>query len=83
MTIAAKNLATEITNHNVQSNALHGEKAITGEHVQNNQSVRNMLGERGIVPEDLLPEEDLKKLQRRVHSSEKKLHKVSARLPEE
>ncbi|NGX26623.1 MAG: hypothetical protein K940chlam6_00548 [Chlamydiae bacterium] len=39
LTIAAKNLATEITNHNVLQNELHGEGAITGEHVQNNQSV--------------------------------------------
>jgi DNA-damage-inducible protein D len=82
VTIAAKNLATEITNHNVQSNNLHGEKAITDEHVQNNTSVRNMLGDRGIVPEDLPPEEDLKKLERRVNSTEKKLMKECPKLPE-
>ena len=49
LTIAAKNLATEITNHNVLQNELHGEGAITGEHVQNNQSVREMLGTRKIL----------------------------------
>jgi DNA-damage-inducible protein D len=77
VTIAAKNLAAEITNHNVKENDLHGESAITGEHVQNNTSVRTMLGERGIKPEELPPEEDLKKLERRVKSSEKKMIKAS------
>jgi len=77
VTIAAKNLATEITNHNVRQNDLQGERAITGEHVQNNNSVRNMLGERGIKPEELPAEEDIKKLERRVKSAEKKLVKGS------
>jgi DNA-damage-inducible protein D len=80
VTIAAKNLATEITNHNVKQHDLQGEPAITGEHVQNNASVRDMLGERGIKPEELPPEEDIKKLSRRVQSAEKKMMK-SAELP--
>lgn len=73
VTIAAKNLATEITNHNVKRSDLRGEAAITDEHVQNNTSVRGMLAERGIKPEELPPEEDLKKLERRVKSSAKKM----------
>lgn len=77
VTIAAKNLATEMTNYNVREHDMHGESAITGEHVQNNTSVRNMLGERGIKPEELPPEEDIKKLERRVKSAEKKLIKGS------
>lgn len=77
VTIAAKNLAAEITNHNVKENDLQGEPSITGEHVQNNASVRNMLEERGIKPEELPPEEDLKKLERRVKSTEKKMIKDS------
>jgi len=77
VTIAAKNLATEITNHNVKENDLHGEPAITGEHVQNNTSVRTMLGERGIKPEELPAEKDLKKLNRRIKSAEKKMIKGS------
>lgn len=81
LTIAAKNLATEMTNHNVQQNALQGERAITGEHVQNNQSVRSMLGQRNIQPENLPREEDIKKLERRVKSEEKKLVEQSAKLP--
>lgn len=80
LTIAAKNLATEMTNHNVRQDDLRGESAITTEHVQNNESVRGMLGQRGIRPEALPPEEDIKKLERRVKSEEKKLEKNSGRL---
>lgn len=83
LTIAAKNLATEMTNHNVQQGDLHGEDAITGEHVQNNKSVREMLGKRGIKPEKLPPEEDIKKLERRVKAEEKRLEKKSGKLPTE
>jgi DNA-damage-inducible protein D len=70
-----------MTNHNVQQADLHGEPAITEEHVQNNTSVRQMLGQRGIKPEALPPEEDIKKLERRVKSDEKKLEKEAGRLP--
>lgn len=73
LTIAAKNLATEMTNYNVEQKELYGEELITDEHVQNNSSVREMLGQRGIKPEDLPPAEDLKKLERRVKRDEKKL----------
>ena len=71
LTIAAKNLATEMTNYNVEGKNLHGEPAITKEHMQNNQSVREMLGKRGIRPEELPPAEDVKKMERRVASEEK------------
>ena len=81
LTIAAKNLATEMTNHNVQQADLQGERAITREHVQNNQSVRDMLGQRNIKPEQLPAEEDIKKLERRVKADEKKLEKQSGKLP--
>lgn len=78
VTIAAKNLATEITNHNTNQHDLQGENAITDEHVQNNHSLRDMLNQRGIQPENLPAEEDLKKLERRVATAEKKLIKESA-----
>ena len=81
LTIAAKNLATEITNHNVLQSDLQGERTITHEHVQNNKSVRDMLGQRGIKPERLPAEIDIKKLERRVKSDEKKLEKQSGKLP--
>ena len=82
LTIAAKNLATEMTNFNTQQEALRGETAITQEHIQNNQSVREMLGQRGIKPEELPPAEDIKKLERRVKAEEKQLAKKAGGLPE-
>ena len=81
LTIAAKNLATEMTNHNVQQADLQGEPAITHEHVQNNTSVRHMLGQRGIRPEELPVEDDIKKLERRVKTDERKIEKDAGRLP--
>ena len=81
LTIAAKNLSTEMTNHNVLQVDLQGENAITIEHVQNNESVRDMLAQRGIQPEQLPPEEDIKKLERRVKAEDKSLAKQSPKLP--
>ena len=82
LTIAAKNLATEMTNHNVNEVDLQGEESITREHIQNNSSVREMLSKRGIKPEDLPPAEDIKKLERRVKAEEKKLVHKAGKLPE-
>lgn len=82
LTIAAKNLAIEMTNHNVNQADLQGENSITYEHVQNNSSVRDMLGKRGIKPESLPPDEDIKKLERRVKSEEKKLADKAGKLPD-
>lgn len=73
LTIAAKNLATEMTNYRVEDQDLLGETLITNEHVQNNKSVRKMLVDRGITPESLEPAEDIKKIERRVKSEEKKM----------
>ena len=81
LTIAAKNLATEMTNYNVEEKDLKGEGAITTEHVQNNTTVREMLGTRGIKPEELPPSGDIKKLERKVKSQEKKIAKESGVLP--
>ena len=82
LTIAAKNLATEMTNYNVTEKDMYGEESITDEHVDNNLSVRNMLNKRGIKPENLKPAEDLKKLERRVKSESKKIAD-SDKLPKE
>ena len=81
LTIAAKNLATEMTNYNVEQKNLHGENRITAEHVQNNRSVRGMLGQRGIKPEELPPAEDIKKVERRVAKEEKSIIKETPKLP--
>jgi DNA-damage-inducible protein D len=81
LTIAAKNLATEMTNYNVEQKDLHGEVSITAEHVQNNRSVRGMLGQRGIKPEQLPAAEDIKKVERRVAKDEKEMQKGTQKLP--
>ena len=83
LTIAAKNLATEMTNYNVEQKDLYGEASITAEHVQNNRSVRGMLGQRGIKPEELPPAEDIKKVERRVAKDEKSMLKESQKLPKD
>ncbi len=72
-----------MTNYNVEEKDLQGEMPITDEHVQNNKTVRKMLGERGIVPENLPPAEDIKKLERRVKSQEKKIPKDTGVFSEE
>lgn len=71
ITITAKQLATEITNFNVQKNNLKGETRITNEHVKNNKDIRALLGKSGIKPEQLPAEEDIKKLERRVKAADK------------
>jgi DNA-damage-inducible protein D len=81
LTIAAKNLATEMTNYNVEHKNLYGEGSITVEHIQNNTGVREMLGKRGIKPEELPPAEDIKKIERRVDSEQKKIEKSTKKLP--
>lgn len=81
LTIAAKNLATEMTNYNVEVKDLQGEASITVEHVQNNSTIRDMLGQRGIKPENLPPSEDIKKLERKVKTQEKKLASQAGKLP--
>jgi DNA-damage-inducible protein D len=75
LTIAAKNLINEMTSVNVQREDYRGEVAISREHVQNSASVRDMLGRRGIKPEELPAEEDLAKLERQVRRDEKALTK--------
>jgi DNA-damage-inducible protein D len=73
ISIKAKDFAAEMTSVNVQTKDLHGEVSITKEHVDNNAAVRKMLTERGIIPEDLPAAEDIKKVERRLASEEKKM----------
>jgi DNA-damage-inducible protein D len=65
--LKAKDFATEITIFNARQ-----EGQISKEHITNNQAVRNTLLERGIRPESLPPEEDVKKVERRLQSEDKK-----------
>lgn len=73
ISIKAKDFAAEMTSVNVQTKDLQGDESISQEHVDNNTAVRKMLTERGIVPEDLPPAEDVKKVERRLASEEKKM----------
>ena len=73
LTIKAKDFATELTSHNILEKDLKGEQPITNEHVDNNHAVRKMLLERGVKPETLPPDEDIKKVQRKLEKDEKKL----------
>ena len=68
----AKDLATEMTNVNVQAKDLYGQSPIEKEHIDNNTAVRDMLLQRGIKPEQLSPNEDIKKVQRRINKDNKK-----------
>lgn len=75
ITIKAKDFATEITVFNTKEKGLTKGTSISAEHVRNNKGVRGLLIERGIKPEELPAEEDVKKLERRVNSESKKLGK--------
>ena len=72
ISIKAKDFAAEMTSVNVQTKDLHGEVSITKEHVDNNAAVRQVLVQRGIIPEDLPAAEDVKKVERRLASEQKK-----------
>ena len=75
LTIKGKDFASELTSHNVTEKDLKGQNAISKEHINNNLAVRKMLIERGVKPEQLPASEDLKKVQRRLESDEKKVIK--------
>jgi DNA-damage-inducible protein D len=82
ITIKAKDFAGEITHFNVKKEGLLGEEQITDEHIKNNQDVRNLLAKSNIFPEDLPPEEDIKKLERRINKENEKLIDNIKALPE-
>lgn len=77
ISIKAKDLAAEMTGLNVQSKDLRGQNKIENEHVENNKAVRNMLTQRGIIPENLPPAEDVRKIQRKLVNDDKKVLKES------
>ncbi|MCO6463348.1 MAG: DNA damage-inducible protein D [Saprospiraceae bacterium] len=81
ISIKAKDLAAEMTGLNVQNKDLKGQSKIEKEHIDNNLAVRNMLTNRGIIPENLPPAEDVKKLQRKLDSDEKKVLKEAKKKP--
>ena len=77
LTIKAKDFANELTSHNVIEKDLNNNTQISKEHVDNNKAVRDILLQRGVKPEALPPAEDVKKLERRLDSDEKKAAKGS------
>ena len=80
--LKAKDFATEITIFNAKQNKMKSENQISKEHITNNKSVRSTLLSRGIVPENLAPEEDISKIERRLVSDEKKALKNPDKLNE-
>lgn len=70
--LKAKDFATEITIFNARQHQMDSERAISSEHITNNHAVRNTLLQRGIRPESLPPAEDVKKVERRIQSDDKK-----------
>ena len=77
LTIKAKDFANELTSHNVIEKDINNNTQISKEHVDNNKAVRDILLQRGVKPEALPPAEDVKKLERRLESDEKKAAKGS------
>ncbi len=75
ISIKAKDLAAEMTGLNVQTKNMKGQDRVENEHVDNNLAVRKMLVNRGIVPENLPADEDIKKVQRKLEQEDKKLLK--------
>jgi DNA-damage-inducible protein D len=75
VSIKAKDFAAAMTAENVQLKDLHGVPDIEKEHIDNNLGVRKIMIERGLVPENLPPAEDVQKVERRLKSEEKKVLK--------
>lgn len=81
ISIKAKDLAAEMTGLNVQNKDLKGQNPIENEHIENNRAVRNMLTQRGIIPENLPAAEDVKKIQRKLEGDDKKILKNTKKKP--
>ena len=80
--LKAKDFATEITIHNARTHHMRSEPAISREHVTNNEAVRQTLLSRGIRPESLPPDEDVKKVERRLAAADKKTLQNPDKLPD-
>ncbi|SFV53312.1 DNA-damage-inducible protein D [hydrothermal vent metagenome] len=78
--LKAKDFATEITIYNAKQNAMNTETQIASEHVTNNKAVRKTLIDRGIKPEEVSLEEDVKKVERKLNSETKKALKSNESL---
>lgn len=70
--LKAKDFATEITIFNAKEKSMQTEREISREHVVNNTVVRKTLIERGIKPENLFAEEDIKKVERKLQAEKRR-----------
>ena len=73
ITIKAKDLAAEMTTFKTKEKGLNNPDVIAGTHETHNKNVRGVLTQEGIYPERLPPEEDIKKLERKIQSEQKQL----------
>ena len=78
--LKAKDFATEITIYNSKQNNMTTENQISNEHITNNKAVRQTLVSRGVKPEDVAPDEDVKKVERKINSENKKALKTKDKL---
>jgi len=78
--LKAKDFATEITIYNAKENNMTTERQISQEHTTNNSSVRKTLISRGIVPEEVKPEPNIKSIERKLTSENKKLPRTTKKL---
>jgi DNA-damage-inducible protein D len=69
--LKAKDFALAITDHNIKKKNLYGKPQLEREVVENSQATRNTLLERGIHPEALKPEEDLRIIEQRRKNEQK------------
>ena len=70
--LKAKDFATEITIYNAREKLMNSEVEISNEHITNNEAVRETLISRGIIPENVKPEDDIKKIERKLNTQTKK-----------
>lgn len=75
VTLKAKDFATALTNHNITEKNFSTEASISSDHTKNNQNIRKLLLNEGIIPEQLPPAEDVQKVRRKLKSQEKKIIK--------
>ncbi len=61
--LKAKDLSLAMTDHNIKDKNLRGLTQVSNEVVKNSRATRETLLSRGIRPENLKPEEDLKKIE--------------------
>ncbi len=70
--LKGKDFANELTIYNSKEKQLKNNIDITQEHIDNNSTIRKAMIERGIVPEELKPEIDIKKIKKRLSKDRKK-----------